>query len=183
MSECLFILVYAGRPVSKRVQAFRGATGGKANVDFDRLCFDCRDWRSDCDRNRSTLGSNFLPGQFARFLDVILRRARVWMASCSALDRAEARQARKTRKLNLLIGQCPLWASSGHRSLPTQRPQRFYTRRVISQARPSARQSKLVFPDCWPTIYSMIRVPKPLRVRPLNGRTGRLGPTQEIKRT
>ena len=94
------MLIYAGRPVSKRVQAFRGATGGKANVDFDRLYFDCRNRRRDCDRNRSNLGSNFPRGQFARFLDVILRGARVWMASCGALDRAEARQARKTRKLN-----------------------------------------------------------------------------------
>jgi len=106
--------IHAGRQVSKRVQAFRGATRGKANVDFDRLCFDCLDWRSDCDRNRSNLGSNFPPGQFACFLDVVLRRARVRMASCSALDRAEARQARKTRKLNLLSGQCPLWVMSRH---------------------------------------------------------------------
>ena len=103
------MLIYAGRPVSKRVQAFRGATGGKANVDFDRLYFDCRNRRRDCDRNRSNLGSNFPRGQFARFLDVILRGARVWMASCGALDRAEARQARKTRKLILLTGQCPLY--------------------------------------------------------------------------
>src|SRR5262249_49285425 len=62
----------------------------------------------------SNLGSNFPRGQFARFLDVILRGARVWMASCGALDRAEARQARKTRKLILLTGQCPLWVKSGH---------------------------------------------------------------------
>src|SRR6516165_12317904 len=96
MSGCLFML---GR-LQETCASARGATRGKANVDFDCLCFDCRDWRSDCDRNRSNLGSNFPPGQFARFLDVILRRARVWMASCSALDRAEARQARKTLKLN-----------------------------------------------------------------------------------
>ena len=38
------MLICAGGPVSKRVQAFRGTTRGKANVDFDGLCFDCRDW-------------------------------------------------------------------------------------------------------------------------------------------
>ena len=108
------MLIYAGRPVSKRVQAFRGATGGKANVDFDRLYFDCRNRRRDCDRNRSNLGSNFPRGQFARFLDVILRGARVWMASCGALDRAEARQARKTRKLILLTGDVRFTPKSGH---------------------------------------------------------------------
>ena len=37
---------------------------------------------------RSSLGSNFPLSEFADVLDVVLRCARVWMASCSALDRA-----------------------------------------------------------------------------------------------
>ena len=27
-----------------RTRIFLGASRGKANVDFDRLCFDCRNW-------------------------------------------------------------------------------------------------------------------------------------------
>jgi hypothetical protein len=34
------------------------------------------------------LDRTFPPGEFAGVLDVILRRPRVWLASCSALDRA-----------------------------------------------------------------------------------------------
>ena len=80
------MLICAGRPVSKRVQAVRGTTRGKANVDFDGLCFDCRDWRGDRDLNRSNFGSNFPLGQFARFLDVILRRARVCTNQTNSRD-------------------------------------------------------------------------------------------------
>jgi hypothetical protein len=36
--------IYVVRTVTRRVQDFRGASRGKANVDFDRLCFDCRNW-------------------------------------------------------------------------------------------------------------------------------------------
>ena len=90
--------ICAVRPESKRVQAFRGTTRGKANVDFDGLCFDCRDWRGDRDLNRSNFGSDFPLGQFARFLDVILRRARDWMDSCSTLDRAQACEDCKERE-------------------------------------------------------------------------------------
>ena len=33
--------IYVVLTVCGRVQALRGATRGRTNVDFDRLCFDC----------------------------------------------------------------------------------------------------------------------------------------------
>ena len=100
--------IYVVLAVCGRVQALRGAKQGITDVDFDRLCFDCRGWGSRCGCNRSGFGSNSPVGQFAGFLVVILRRARPWMASGRALDRAQARKKRKTRKLNLCAGERPL---------------------------------------------------------------------------
>ena len=50
----------------------------------------------------------------------------------------------------------PSWANRGHAAT--------YTFRVISQTRPSTRQSKRIFPECPAIIRSIIRPPKPLRV-------------------
>ena len=42
------------------------------------------------------LDRTFASASLPVILDVILRRPRVWLASCSALDRAQARKERKS---------------------------------------------------------------------------------------
>jgi hypothetical protein len=39
-----YALVYVVFEMSWRLQAFRGASRGRTNVDFDSLYFDCRSW-------------------------------------------------------------------------------------------------------------------------------------------
>src|SRR6185312_9384337 len=72
---------------------------------------------------------------------------------------------------------CPLWANCGCQSCRQER-RSLHTFRVISQTRPSARQSKCVFPERWATVCSITRPPNPLCA----GSSRTFGPRDSVQR-